>query len=638
MTELCCHGGHFGKEGEAHQVARLSWIFVGTALVLNAYLADFFYRADPLLAEISAAAGAIVLAAPILWSALRDVLRGELHMDELVALAVLAAMAQGDFRTAGVVAFFMLLSLVIESRTAQGAHAAIESLIRLTPGSANRVLPSGEEENVPVGALQPGERIRIRPGENVPADGAILSGRTTLNESTVTGESLPRDKGPGDEIFAGTANLTGVLEVRVTRVGADTTLGKVRELILAAERTKLPIVRIIDRYIGFYTPVILMIAALVWFFTGDWSRVIAILVISCPCALILATPTAMVAALSASARLGILVKNVADLESASRLSAVVFDKTGTLTTGELGVVRLGPADGVPPSALLLAAGGAERFSKHPAAAAIRALAAKTGLQLAEPADVHEESGQGVRASVNGEAVLCGRAGWLRGNGIADERMDRDEAVESEGLSTIFVARSGAYLGWVGLQDQVRDEATAALEALRETGIKRIAMVTGDRSSVARRVAEQLGCREHLAECLPQNKVEFVNRVKEAGYRVAFVGDGVNDAPALAASDTGIALGAAGSDIAIHSATVALMSNDLSRVPFLVRLSRRARSVVYQNLGVGALFILGGLALSGLGWLSPIVATVMHNVGSLIVVFNSARLIRFGEELIQPPAA
>jgi len=612
-----------------HEVApRLFlWICIGTAFVVNAYLADWLYKLNAPVGDVSAAIGAIILMLPILRTALRDLRRGEVRMNELVAIAVLAAFVQGDFRTAGVVAFFMLISVVIETRSAEGAHAAIESLIRLTPTNACRLTKTGEEI-VPADQLHAGDRVRILPGDNVPADGKILTGKTTLNEATITGESLPRDKGPQDEVFAGTQNLTGAIEIVVTRVGADTTIGMARELILAAEQTRLPMMRIIDRYIGYYTPAVLMIAGLVWFFTGDWNRVIALLVTACPCALILATPSAMVAALSAAARLGILVKDVADLEAAARLTAFVFDKTGTLTTGQLGVTRLAPATGVQPSELLLAAGSAERFSKHPAALALVALAKEANLTLVEPQDFREEPGQGVVATVSGAKVVSGRATWLQANGITVAEVD------TEGLSVIFVAQNGRYLGWVGLQDQVRPEAAAALKELGELNIKRLAMVTGDRASVATRVAGEIGCTEFMAECLPQQKVEFVNAVKAAGYHVAVVGDGVNDAPALAAGDTGIAMGAAGSDVAIHSATIALMSNDLRRLPFLVRLSRGARSVIYQNLGVGGLFIVVGLTLSGLGLLNPIVAAMLHNVGSLIVVFNSARLIRAGEELDQ----
>ncbi|MCX6996548.1 MAG: cation-translocating P-type ATPase, partial [Kiritimatiellaeota bacterium] len=514
--------------------------------------------------------------------------------------------------------------LVIETRSAEGAHAAIEKLIRLTPTTARRLGDQGAEEEIPAAQLSVGDRIRVLPGETVPADGLIGRGQTTLNEAT-------GDKGPQDEVFAGTQNLTGAIEVTVRRVGEDTTLGHVRKLILAAEKTKLPLLRIMDRYMGYYTPAVLMLAGMVWFFTGDWSRVIALLVIACPCALILATPTAMVAALSTAARLGLLVKNVADLESAAHLTAVIFDKTGTLTLGKLGVARLAPREGVAPAELLRAAAGAERFSKHPAAVALVELAQQTGVPLPEPADFAEAPGRGVRAVVNGQPVLSGRASWLKAEGVSDPLLDQADAQATEGFSVIFVAAAGRYLGWIGFQDQIRPEAADCLKQLADLKISRQAMVTGDRAAVAQKVAEQIGCREFKADCLPQEKVDFIRAVQRDGYRVAFVGDGVNDAPALAAGDTGIAMGAVGSDIAIHSASVALMNNDLRRVPFLIRLSRGARRTIYQNLTVGGLFILGGLTLSGLGYMGPILAVLLHNVGSLIVVFNSARLIRLGDE-------
>lgn len=625
-SEGCCRHGH----GRGHSAARLLlWVMLGAAFVVAGYALSWLDPANSPAGDVAAAVGALMLAAPILWNAARDLWVGHVHMDELVALAVLASMAQGDFHTAGVIAFFMLVSTVIEARTAEGAHAAIEGLVRLTPSTARRLTAAGEEE-VPASRLAPGDRIRILPGEGVSADGRIETGRTTLNESTITGESIPAEKGAGQEVFAGTVNLTGAVEVRVTRAGEDTTLGQVRSLIMGAESTRLPFTRAIDRYVGYYTPVILAIAAFVWFFTGDWSRVVAVLVVSCPCALILATPTAMVAALSAAARMGILVKNVADLESVARIDAMIFDKTGTLTTGSLAVERLAPVDGVRPSDLLAAAAAAERFSNHPAAQAVVRLAAETGLAPAEPADVHEEPGRGLRAKVGGVPVVCGRADWLRTEGVAPAKLAEDEAGDSAAYSAIFVARDGRYLGWIGLRDGIRPEAAPALRELRELRVRRLAMFTGDRAAVAARVAAEVDCPEHRAECLPDGKVAFVNEVRQAGYRVAVVGDGVNDAPALAAGDTGIAMGAAGSDVAIHSATIALMNNDLRRVPFLIRLSHAARAVVLQNIGVGLLFILGGLFLSGAGRLHPIAAALLHNAGSLIVIFNSGRLMRRGE--------
>ena len=417
----------------------------------------------------------------------------------------------------------------------------------------------------------------------------------------------------------------------MTRIGEDTTLGKVRDLILQAERSRLPLTKIVDRYAGFYTPVVLMLAWVVWFFTNDWERVIALLIISCPCAFVLATPTAMVAALSAAARNGLLIKNVVELEAASRIDAVVFDKTGTLTTGKLGVERLNPVEGLGGADLLAPAVAVERLSNHPAAQAICRLGEEAQVPVLEASDFHEEPGLGVRGTVDGKVVLAGRSAWLREQGISGDVFEAQAVDDAEGLSTIFIASDGQYLGWVGLRDQLRPAAKDTLTALRELRVKHLAMVTGDRQAVADRVAGEVGGITVQAECLPEEKAAYVEDIKKQGYRVAFVGDGVNDAPALAASNTGIAMGAAGSDVAIHSAEVALMSNDLTRLPELVKLSRNSRSVIYQNLAAGGLFVVLGLALSAFGKLPPIPAAILHNAGSLIIVFNSARLIRSGQE-------
>ncbi len=647
--EACATCGH----DHEHIPVRLPQTLVGMMFLINSFLVNWFFDGGRLVASASAMIGAIILGAPIILTAVRDLQRGILSINELVAIAVLASFGKGaaalgsaegsfgvgDYQTAGIVAFFMLLGEIIESRTAAGARASIESLIKLTPTRARRLRADGSEEEVPVAELKVGDVIRIRPGDNVAADGVIVSGEGSFNQATITGESLPVDKKPGDQVFAGTQNLTGVLEVRVTRAGEDTTLGRVRELILAAEKTKLPFMRIVDQYMVYYTPFVLVLGALVWAFTHDLNRVISVLVVACPCAFILASPTAMVAALSAAARLGILIKNVADIELAARINAFIFDKTGTLTTGRLAVSRLRPVEGVKPAELLRLAASAEKYSNHPTARALAELAGEVGVPLSEPAQFKETAGRGVRARVDGAEIFVGRAQWLRDNGVAEDVTATVDLNETEGFSLIFAARDGRYFGWIGLRDQIRAEAKGALADLSNSGVRRIAMVTGDRQPVAARVAREIGCEEVMAECLPQNKVDFVRQIRAKGYRVAVVGDGVNDAPALAAGDMGIAMGAAGSEVAIHSATIALMNNDLRRLPFLVRLSRMTRNVINQNFLFGVFFIIGGLTLAAFGYINPIVAAIMHNAGSLIVVFNSARLVREGEELepFQPAA-
>src|ERR1043166_3580788 len=625
--ESCSACGH---EHE-HTPVRLKQTLLGLLFVINAFVVDWLLDQSSMVASASAMIGAILLGYPIVWTSVKDLKRGIVSINELVGIAVLASFASGDYKTAGVVAFFMLMGEIIETRTAEGARASIESLIRLTPTKARRIKPGGEEE-VAARDLAVGDLIRIRPGDNVAADGMIISGQGSFNQATITGESLPVDKKPGDEVFAGTQNLTGLLEIKVTRAGQDTTLGKVRELILAAEKTKLPIMRIIDQYMVYYTPLVLVLGALVWAFTKDLNRVIAVLVVSCPCAFILATPTAMVAALSAAARLGILIKNVSDIELAARINAFIFDKTGTLTTGKLAVSRLAPSTGTQPAELLRLTASAEKYSNHPTAKALAQLAKEAGVALGEPKNFSEAAGRGIKAEIDGTEMLVGRAQWLKDSGVKEDFLASVDLNETEGFSLIFAARNGKFIGWLGLQDQTRAEAREALAELKHTGVRRIAMVSGDRQPVANRVAREIGCEEVAGECLPQNKVEYVRKTKAKGYRVAVVGDGVNRSEERRVGEIGIAMGAAGSEVAIHSATIALMNNDLRRLPFLVKLSRSTRAVINQNFLFGVGFIIGGLTLAAFGKINPIVAAILHNAGSLMVIFNSARLVRQGEEL------
>ena len=645
------HGHHglvaheMGEGATGTQAFRVSLRLFGTltggALLLNSVLAEHLFGGSKAQADLMAMAGAILLGLPIVVHALRGLITGHLHLDELVALAIVAAFATKDYRVAGTVAFFMLLAELVETRTALGARASIESLIRITPTRAYLLDADGSETEVDAKELKPGQVVRVRPGDNIPVDGIVRSGESTVNEATITGESIPAEKSVGEKVFAGTNNMTGLLDVEVVTAGSDTTLGKVQSLIMQAEETKMPIMRIIDRYIHWYIPTILMIAGIVVAFKG-LPAAIAFLVISCPCAIILATPTAMVAALSCAARLGVLVKNVQDLELAGRLSAIIFDKTGTLTTGQLAVTKLTPAEGVDPAKMLTAAASAEQYSKHPAAKALLEVAKKANLSLGEPVGFEEVSGRGVRAKVADSQILVGRQSWLQSQDIdmsgftAGDQSDLNKP--AEGISVLYVARDGKCIGWVGMEDRTRPEAREAIEELAELGIKRLIMVTGDRMAVARRVAAEMGCSEVKAECLPHEKLNLVHQLQDQGYQMAVVGDGVNDAPALAAGDLGIAMGAAGSDVAINSASIALMNNDLRRLSFLIRLSRLTRSVVHQNLMFGGVFILGGMVLTAFGVVNAILAVILHLTGSLIIVFNSARLVRFGEELASSPVA
>ena len=627
---------------------------VGATLLVCSLVAQFLWKTE-FHAAVPAALAVLLLGAPLVAAAIRDLLKGEAGMNALVALAVVGAAATGRYQESAAIALFMIVSGLIEKRTAIGAQASIESLIKLSPTKAQRLLgaagDSGHagEELVEAKDLRPGDVVRVRPGDNIPADGRILRGSSTVNQASITGESLPVDKAAGDEAFGGTINLTGVLDIEVLKAGADTLLGRVKDLILQAERTRTPIMRLVDQYAVWYTPTVLMLVGVVLFFAlrsdpdTAFSRAIAMLVVACPSALILATPTAMVAGLSAAARLGVLVKSVVTLEAARNLTAIVFDKTGTLTTGILSVSRLAPVEGVEPAELLRLAAIAEQDSRHPVARAVTEMARRANLALERPDAFEEIAGRGVVATLGDERILVGRASWL-----ADPEGGLDPAEasaigriqasdEADGLSVLYVVRDGRLAGWIGLEDNARPEAAEAVDRLKQLGLQRLVILTGDRTSVARRVAEQMHFSEFKAEVLPHEKLEMVDELKARGHRVAVIGDGVNDAPALAAGDISIAMGAAGSDVAIHSASIALLNSNLSRIPFLIELSRRTIAVIRQNMAIGVLFIVVFLALAGAGYVSPVTAALVHVASGLIVIFNSARLVRCGEALEQEEA-
>lgn len=619
-------------------MGRLGAALFGGILVLDSYLAGLLFSAkiDQFTMDLFALVGAVILSIPIYWEAGRDLFRGVVGMNELVALALLGAFASGssNYRTAGAVAFFMLISITIEKRTAIGAEAAIEAVVRMTPRTARRIKADGSEEECDaIQDLNVGDICRVRPGENFPADGKITSGVSTVNQASITGESLPTDKSLGDEVYAGTLNLTGLVEFKVTRKGTDTTLGKVRNLIADAEQSKMPIQRMIDQYIGYYTPVVLMIAGLTWFVTKDMSRVIAVLVMAVPAALVLAHPSAVIAAISAASRLGILIKDVSQIELVAKIKAIIFDKTGTLTEGNLEVARLDPVADGDLAQLVQVAVSVEHHSNHPTAVAIKKLASKVGIDVVVPDKYEEVAGKGVKATVGGKECYVGRFSWLSEVGIDVSSLEESrQKTERDGMSIVCVGCDGKALGWIGLQDAVRQVTPEAIKDLHEMGVSRCCMVTGDNQRVADAVAEKIGVTEVYAGCLPEEKAKVVGELKKSGNIVAVVGDGVNDAPALAAGDIGIAMGAFGSDIAVQSASIALMNNDLRRIPFFIGLARQTRMLMNQNLAIGLSFITVGVYFAIAGDLGPIGAALIHTVSSLLVIFNSARLVRSGESL------
>jgi Cd2+/Zn2+-exporting ATPase/Cu+-exporting ATPase len=579
------------------------------------------------IAELIIAVAAFVVAAPIFISAVRGVVSADPHhmADQLVALATLAAMMSGDFVTATLIPIIMHLGHFFEERSILGAQAAVEGLRRLHAWSAT-VLIDGSEREIRPENLRLGDLLLVRPGEVIAADGEVVEGTSAVDQSSITGESSPEDVQPGAAVYAGTVNLSGVLRVGVARTGSQTALGRVVALLRDAEQSKTPALKLIEQYAGYYVPVILIIAGVVLFVTRDMSRAVAVLVVGCPGALILAGPTAMVAALAAASRLGILIKNTRFLESLSDVDTVVLDKTGTVTLGKLEVVHVQATDGHRDADVLREAVGCAAASRHPASQAILAAADAT----ARPHHQAEElAGKGIRAEFDGQVTLLGRRDWLIDEGFKlPDDPDHPGPIVWLGRKVTGSEARFEVIGAFLLADVPRPEAKAALSELRQLGLKRSLLLTGDRRAVAEQIGQTLQFDEVMAEVLPEQKLEVVRRENEAGS-VLMVGDGVNDALALAGGDVGVALGAVASDVALQSADVALMTNDLGRLPMSIKLARRTRKTIHQNILGGAGLSILFVWLASVGTVGPLLGALLHTVGEAFVIGNSARLLGFG---------
>ncbi len=545
------------------------------------------------------------------------------YMDQFVALAILACFAIGQYATGTIVAAILIVGQILEEHTTLGVEEAVNSLARLSRVKARRLSAAAAEDLIDAAALVPGDRVRLLPGDTVPADGTVGVGFTTVDQASITGESLPVDVTVGSPVYAGTTNLTGAIEFTVGSTGSATVIGRVTAIVEEAKTSRAPVMRLIDDYTRYYMPLVLILAGFVLFFTREVERAIAVVIVAMPCAFVLASPSAMVAALAVASRLGILVKSSRFFEAARSIDTVVFDKTGTLTTGRLRVVALRPAPGVSESDLLAAAAALEARSTHPVARAVLAAASDRALVVRPAVDVTEVSGRGVRSG----SLLAGRRSWLEELGLAVPPDPADAAA----ASVLHVARDGRCLGAVLLADTLRPEAPSVVARLRALGVSEFVMLTGDRAPVAAAVARETGLPRFRADCLPEEKLAEVRALAAAGRRVLVVGDGVNDAPALAAGRLGVAMGALGSDIAIKTADVALMGHDLRALTRFVALSDRTLRLINQNLLWGLAFIALFVALSALGVVSPIGAAVLHEVSAFFVIFNSARLLRFDDD-------
>lgn len=562
---------------------------------------------------------------PIVWGALKGLVQRRVNVDELVSLAIISSVWQGELVTAVVVGFVMVLGAFIEQVTSGAARRAIQGLIDIHPETAT-IIEGGRERTVPSREVSVGDMLLVKPGDRIPVDGIIRRGLTAVDESPMTGEPIPREKTVGNSVYAGTLNQTGVIEIEARTVGPDTTLGKIIRLVSTAEEYKPRTVRIIDRYASWFTPAILLCAGIAWALTWDASRAVTVLIVGCPCALILAAPTAIVAAIGRAAKAGILVKGGAFLEEAARVNVILFDKTGTLTRGEPSIATIVAVDGVDTNEVLARAASAEQDSTHPLARAVLRAARYAKVTLSRADDMVAEIGLGVRACVNGHMIEVGST-YLGGGSIhLPLALQEHVALFKElGVTPLVVYEDRRPLGVVAISDSLRPSARDTVDKLKALRIERIGMLSGDHEKSVRRVANEAGLTDAWHEQKPHDKLNIIRDFQNAGKIVAFVGDGINDAPALAAAHIGIAMGAAGTDVALETADVALMHDDIGKIPFLIALGRTTLATIKWNIGFGLAFNVVAVFAGGLGLLSPIMGAIVHNVGSVLVVLSSAHI-------------
>lgn len=557
-------------------------------------------------------------------------------MNILMTVAVIGAILLGDWQEAGTVAFLFAVSNRLESATLEKSRQSIRELMDITPKVA-LVRRCGEEVRLPVEQLRPGDLVIVRPGEKIPSDGLVVGGNSSVDQSAVTGESLPVEKHSGDQVFAGTINRSGTLQVEVTRLVADSTITRVIHMVEEAEAQKAPSQTLVDRFAAVYTPVVLALAMLVavlppLLLGQSWSawiyRGLTLLLVSCPCALVISTPVAVISAIINATRRGVLIKGGAYLEEAGSLAAVAFDKTGTLTEGRPQMVDLVPVDSCSRDELLALAAGIEQHSEHPLAEALLTGARERGLELPSPDNFQALAGMGARAEIRGETYLIGNSRLFREAGVelgTASRIARE--LQKEGRSVIILGTTKKVLGLIAVADRARENSREVISQLKMLGIK-TAMHTGDNPATAAAMARELDIDEYQAGLLPQDKVEAVRGLLSRYGKVAMVGDGINDAPALAAASLGIAMGGAGTGVAMETASIVLMADDLSRLPFLIRLSKKALGVIRQNIAFALMLKVAAVLLVFPGWLTLWLAILADMGASLVVTLNGMRLLRF----------
>ena len=594
------------------------------ALALSLVLPHGLLPFDPAWAAI------VLCGVPILLEAAVGLITAfDIKADVLVSMALVASVAIGEIFAAGEVAFIMQLGALLEEVTVARAQAGIRHLVKLTPRTARRVLSHGEEV-IPAQQVQVGDRLRVLPGETIPVDGVILQGQTSVNQAVMTGESLPVDLGPGDEVSSGTVNQFGSFDMEARRVGEDSSIQRMIRLVESADAGKAKIVRLADRWATWIVVTALTAALLTWIFTGQIIRAVTILVVFCPCALVLATPTAIMAAIGNATRHGFLVREGDALERLAQVRRVAFDKTGTLTYGKpqvSGVESLN--ERWSKEELYALAAGAESRSEHPLGRAVVAsYREKTGQMPPDCKEFAMLPGRGVRAQVDSHTVLAGNRALLEEAGVVLPSWPQAQAWLERGSTLIYLSVDGEAAGLLALSDAPRPDGAKAVQAIRKAGAEPV-LLTGDHAAAAKTLAGELGITCFQADCLPQDKLNWIDRSQQEGAGVCMVGDGINDAPALKRALVGVAMGGVGSDIAVEAADIALVNDDIGQLPHLLRLSRRMMRIIKANMTFSMALNFLAIVLAIRGDIDPVVGALVHNAGSVLVILNSARLLGMG---------
>ncbi|WP_296874030.1 cation-translocating P-type ATPase [uncultured Methanobrevibacter sp.] len=542
----------------------------------------------------------------------------------LIAIAMVASLFIGEIFAAGEVAWIMALGALLEDWTVERAKKGLRNLINLTPQTGRRIV-DGVEEIVPVDDIKIGDTLRILPGENVPVDGEIVKGTTSLDQSIMTGESLPIDKEVGDDVFCGTMNMYGAIDIKATSLDENSSLQKLIDLVKAADEKQAPTQRIADKWATWLVPVALIIAIAAWLITGNIERGVTVLVVFCPCALILATPTAIMAAIGQATKYGVLIKSGEALETLGGLNTIVFDKTGTLTYGNLEVSDvISLKDDLTEVDLLKLTASCEKLSEHPLAKAVVNNAKELKIDIEEPKDFKMYPGKGVSCKNSYGQIYAGNSKFIKENNIEVNVDDSLSQLKNEGKASIIVALDGEVVGLIGLSDVIREDSKSMIESLHELGTDCI-LLTGDNPETANYFASQVGISKVHGNLLPQEKLDWIEKLKNEDKQVCMIGDGVNDAPALKTANVSVAMGSMGSDVAIEAADIALLGDDIGKIPYLKKLSNSTLFTIKANIAMSMTINAVAIICSVLGLLNPVTGAIVHNAGSCLVVLNAALL-------------